>query len=75
MIVNSKKDIDVKKEQLPHLLSASDVCDRIGVTKMSLWRWENDDKLNFPKPLRIKTNRYWPECEIATWLEQQREGA
>ena len=45
-----------------------------GVSDMSLWRWLNDPALNFPKPVRIQSKRYWRENEIAAWL-QQREAA
>lgn len=57
---------------MPRLMTATELCEKMGVSKMSLWRWENDKELDFPKPVRIKTNRYWPEHEIAAWLEGQR---
>jgi predicted DNA-binding transcriptional regulator AlpA len=42
-----------------------------GVSDMSLWRWLNDPALNFPKPVRIQSKRYWRENEIAEWLEHR----
>lgn len=40
-----------------------------GISDMSLWRWLNDPKLNFPKPIKIQTRRYWREAEVTEWLE------
>ncbi len=40
-----------------------------GVSDMSLWRWLNDPALNFPKPIKIQTRRYWRETDVAEWLE------
>lgn len=42
-----------------------------GVSDMSLWRWLNDPDLNFPKPIRIQSRRYWREADVAAWLEQR----
>ena len=61
-----------KAESLPRLLSATDLCKMIGTSRMTLHRWLKDDALKFPKPVRIKTNRYWPEHEVAEWLQGQR---
>lgn len=40
-----------------------------GVSDMTLWRWLNDEKLNFPKPIYISRRRYWREAEIIAWIE------
>jgi hypothetical protein len=32
---------------------------RFGVSDMSLHRWMNDPRLNFPRPIRINDRRYW----------------
>ena len=42
-----------------------------GVSDMSLWRWLNDPDLNFPKPIKIQSRRYWREADVAAWLEQR----
>ena len=36
------------------LLPDSVVCRRYGVSSMTVWRWDRDPALNFPKPFRIK---------------------
>jgi predicted DNA-binding transcriptional regulator AlpA len=38
---------------------------------MTLWRWVNDDKLNFPKPAIIRGRRYWDEAELDAWDASQ----
>ena len=54
---------------MSHLITANDVCCRIGgVTKMTLWRYLNDLTLGFPKPIYIKTRRYWKEDELSSWI-------
>ncbi len=42
-----------------------------GVSDMTLWRWNKDPALNFPRPIRIQKRRYWREAEIAAWLDQR----
>jgi predicted DNA-binding transcriptional regulator AlpA len=31
---------------------------RYGVTSMTVWRWDHDPTLDFPKPYRIKGRKY-----------------
>ncbi len=52
--------------------SATDLCDNLGISKQTLWRWENDPRVNLPKPARIRGQRFFPVAEIQTWLEGQR---
>ncbi|MGB3315975.1 MAG: transcriptional regulator [Albidovulum sp.] len=42
-----------------------------GVSDMTLWRWLNDPSLNFPKPIKIQSRRYWRESDVIDWLEAQ----
>ena len=58
--------------ELSPMLTAPQVCDRIGVTTMTLHRWLRDPEVGFPKPIQIKRFRFWPEPEIAEWLEGKR---
>jgi hypothetical protein len=34
---------------------------------MTLWRWERDQRLRFPKPLVINGRRYWKLRELEAW--------
>ena len=39
------------------------------VSPMTLWRWQNNPDLDFPKPQYIGRRRYWREADIVAWLE------
>ena len=40
------------------------VCRRYEVTAMTIWRWDHDPELGFPKPIRIKRRKYRYESEL-----------
>lgn len=42
-----------------------------GVSDMTLWRWENDPEMGFPKAIRINRRRYWRAAEIASFVARQ----
>lgn len=53
-----------------NLLPAKEVMSRLGgVSQMTIWRYLKDDELDFPKPIYIKTRRYWCEEDLAKWIE------
>lgn len=52
--------------------TATELCAKLGITKQSLWRYENDPYVGVPKPVRIKTTRFYPIAEVEQWLEQAR---
>lgn len=59
-----------------HLLSSSDVCALFGNTsKMTLWRWLQDDSLGFPKPTKIRQRRYWDADEIEAFRSRMLNSA
>ena len=45
-------------------LNASKVRQRYGISDMALWRWIEDEKVAFPKPLGIGGRRYWRLSEL-----------
>jgi|RhiMethySRZTD1v2_1073278.scaffolds.fasta_scaffold4843472_2 predicted DNA-binding transcriptional regulator AlpA len=47
------------------------VCRRYGVTAMTLWRWDHDPSVNFPKPIRINRRKYRDEAELEAWERQR----
>lgn len=51
------------------------VCQQLRVCSKTLDRWEKDATLNFPKPIRIKTRRYWSEADIQAWLDAKKVAA
>jgi hypothetical protein len=40
------------------LLPEAKVAERYGVTTVTLWRWDVDPKVDFPKPIRIRGRKY-----------------
>lgn len=63
-------------QNVSRYLTASQVRTRFGnISSMSLWRWEQDEELGFPKPLIIKGRKFYPEDEIAKWELDRRAGA
>lgn len=56
------------------MLTAKQVQTRYGgISSMTLHRWSNDARLNFPEPFRINAVRYWKLSEITSW-ERSRAG-
>jgi predicted DNA-binding transcriptional regulator AlpA len=51
------------------LLPDPKVCERYDVTPMTLWRWDRDPDLNFPKPIRIRTRKYRDARELDAFDE------
>ena len=48
-------------------LPGREVSNRYGVSDMTLWRWERDAELKFPKPTRINGRRYWLLVQLEAW--------
>lgn len=53
----------IEKKYLP----GPKVAARYAVTDMSIYRWERDPKLGFPKPIRIGRRKFWAEDELVAW--------
>lgn len=59
-----------------HYLTAAQVRAYFGgISQMSLWRWLNDEKLEFPKPLIVNKRRLFPVAEIEAWAVRRRATA
>jgi len=41
----------------------------LGVAPMTIWRFQRDPKLNFPKPARINNIDYTSIDEVQAWLK------
>ena len=62
------------------LLTARDVETRYGgVSRNTLFRWQRDPELDFPRPVVIRGRHYWRVEELAAWedchLGDTEEGA
>ena len=54
------------------LLQSNEVLRRCGnISRMTLWRWENDPEISFPKAKIIRSRRYWREDELQAWIEKR----
>ncbi|WP_127143186.1 helix-turn-helix transcriptional regulator [Pelagibacterium montanilacus] len=49
-------------------LTATEVRARFGgISDMTLWRWLEDDSLNFPRPMKVRNRRLFKEQDIIDW--------
>ena len=46
-----------------------------GITEMTLWRWRQDPRLDFPRPYVIRRRNFYDRAELDDWLQRQREVA
>jgi predicted DNA-binding transcriptional regulator AlpA len=54
-------------------LTGPQVAARYNVTAMTIWRWLQDEKLNFPRPtLNVRKRRFWRESELVAWERNPR---
>jgi predicted DNA-binding transcriptional regulator AlpA len=52
------------KKSSRRLLPDPKVCARYGVHPSTLWNWDHDPEMKFPKPIRIKNRKYRDEEEL-----------
>ncbi|MBA3890641.1 MAG: AlpA family phage regulatory protein [Gemmatimonadaceae bacterium] len=53
------------------LLSLKDVCERVALSRASVWRMYTEDE--FPKPARIGARSLWSEREVSAWIAERLE--
>lgn len=63
----------IEQEKRITAAAVREVCG--SVSDMTIWRWQNDPALNFPKPIYIGRRRYWREADVVAWLNAQAEAA
>ena len=61
--MQSQDDSKPERRYLPD----PQVCRRYGVCAMTLWRWDHDPEMNFPKPMRVGRRKYRDEEELVAW--------
>lgn len=42
----------------------------LGVTAMTIWRWQRDPKLAFPAATIIHSRKYWSRSDIDAWMRR-----
>lgn len=56
------------------LLTSNQTRDLVGgVSHMCLWRWQRDERVNFPHPIQINRRNYWRIGDVRRWLSQRTE--
>lgn len=55
-------------EQQPRWARNSHLARYLNVTPMTIWRWQRDPDLNFPKPSRVHNIDYTDLDEVDSWL-------
>ena len=63
-----------KAERRRNLLPDPLVRKRYNISAMTLWRWDNDPALGFPKPHWIRHRKYRDEAALERW-ERERASA
>jgi predicted DNA-binding transcriptional regulator AlpA len=54
------------------LIGANEVRARLGgISDMTLWRWIDDQAVQFPKPVYVRRRRFWNDRELQAWIERQ----
>lgn len=48
-------------------LTSSQVCERSKISQPTLYRWEHDKSLGFPKPLQVKRRKLYDEDKMREW--------
>ncbi|HAB80252.1 MAG TPA: transcriptional regulator [Glaciecola sp.] len=51
------------------LITTKQLCEQIGVNKVTVWRWTRSGFL--PEPYRLKGQVRWRQKSIDAWLEEQ----
>ena len=52
------------------LIKLPEVCERLGVTKSTVWRWIKE--CQFPAPIELsKQERRWRDTDVEQWINQR----
>jgi predicted DNA-binding transcriptional regulator AlpA len=44
----------------------------LGVSTLSIYRWERDPRLDFPTPSRVYGRKFWRRSEIFAWMAKRK---
>jgi predicted DNA-binding transcriptional regulator AlpA len=51
------------------LIPDPEVARQLGVTLMTIWRWDHDPSMGFPKPIRLRTRKYRRASDLIAWRD------
>jgi predicted DNA-binding transcriptional regulator AlpA len=69
----SKESQPVSKPESKWLGGAR-TADYLGVTAMTIWRWERDPELTFPTATVIRGRKYWSRDDLDAWMRRMATG-
>ena len=52
-------------------LSVKEVLEKIGVSRATLYRWIEDEALNFPQPAKLRKRIFWDSQQLDEWMKAQ----
>ncbi|WP_112663486.1 helix-turn-helix transcriptional regulator [Microvirga flavescens] len=52
-------------------LPSKKVRDRYSISEMTLWRWERDPKVAFPRPMIVNRRKLYRLTDIEAWERQR----
>lgn len=52
-------------------LTGPQVQKRYQISEMTLWRWQRNEDLNFPKPMRVGKRKYYKEEDLTAWERER----
>jgi excisionase family DNA binding protein len=55
--------------EIADIMTINDVCAHLGVSRVTLYRWIKDPKMNFPEPIRLNTRQGWRKKDIDNWIK------
>jgi hypothetical protein len=67
----SAKHLAIASEADDPLVPDPQVLERYGITAMTLWRWDRDPELGFPKPIYIRLRKYRRLSQLVAWERQR----
>jgi predicted DNA-binding transcriptional regulator AlpA len=51
--------------------TSAQICERYQITAVTLYRWERDENLGFPQPVKINRRKLYVLAEIEAWERSQ----
>jgi predicted DNA-binding transcriptional regulator AlpA len=61
----------VSKEMERVFITSAQIKSRFQISGPTLWRWQRDLDLDFPKPMYINRLRYWRASDVDAWEVRQ----
>nr|NLR88640.1 DNA-binding protein [Rhizobium sp. P28RR-XV] len=52
-------------------LTRPQVKERYQISEMTMWRWEQNPLLNFPKPMVVGRRKYFREEDLTAWERER----